>query len=452
MQNISRRIFIIAITLISIISVQAQENQVIDQIVAVVGKNIILHSDIENQYIQLKSQRYYSSGADIKCDIFEELLFQKLLLNQAQLDSIEVSDKEIESTLDRRMEYFIEQAGSKEKLEEYLKKSILEIKDDFKDMIKEQMITERMQGVITKDIKITPAEVREFFKKFPQDSLPIINPEFEIQQIVKYPPVSEEEINSVKASLEDFRERVKNGGNFGTLAVLYSEDPGSAKKKGELGFVGRGDLVPEFAAIAFKLKEGEVSRIVKTEFGYHIIQLIEKRGEKINARHILLKPKVSAAAIAQAKSSLDSIKTSIDNNEITFAEAAAKYSEDKNTSNNGGLVANPYTGSPKFEASQLDPTTFYAVNRLKTGDVSTPIETKDEKEKAVYKIVKLKSKTQPHKANLKDDYQRIQELAISGKKQKALEEWILQKQKSTYVHIDDSYKFCEFKYGNWIQK
>ncbi|RLD62760.1 MAG: peptidylprolyl isomerase [Bacteroidetes bacterium] len=449
MINIKEKIISLLILITLSASVFSQ-TKVVDQIIGVVGKNIILESDIENQRLQLQSQGYYSSG-DIKCEIFEDMLFQKLLVNQAAIDSIEVSENEVKGELDRRIQYFIAQIGSQKKLEEFYGKSLLQIKDEFSKVIKEQLITQKMRQEITKDLKITPSEVRTFFKKLSKDSLPYIKSEVEIQQICKYPKVEDIEILRVKERLRNFKERINNGKSFATLAVLYSEDPGSAKKGGELGFVGRGDLVPEFAAVAFNLKEGEVSKIVKTDYGYHIIQLIEKKGERINVRHILLKPKVSTQEKLCAKQFLDSVKNLINIDTISFKDAVLKYSDDKETRFNSGIVVNPQTNASAFELEQLDPDVSYAIKNLKVGEMSEPFESVDANGKLVYKIVKLKSKTEGHIANMNDDYQKIQDAALEEKKQDFIDSWIEKKQKTTFIKVDDSYKNCKFNHKGWVK-
>ncbi|MBE9467338.1 MAG: peptidylprolyl isomerase [Bacteroidetes bacterium] len=440
--------FLIFITLSSNIFAQTK---VVDQIIGVVGKNIILESDIENQRLQLQSQGYYSS-TDIKCEIFEDMLFQKLLLNQAVIDSIEVGEGEVKSELDRRVQYFISQIGSQKKLEEFYGKSLAEIKDEFAKVIKEQLTTQRMRQEITKDLKITPSEVRSFFKKLSKDSLPYIKSEVEIQQICDYPKIEDNEILRVKDQLHKFKERVNKEQNFATLAVLYSEDPGSAKKGGELGFVGRGDLVPEFAAVAFNLKEGEVSKIVKTDYGYHIIQLIEKRGERINVRHILLKPKVSSKKKLYAKHYLDSVRTLINIDSISFKNAVLKFSDDKETIFNSGIVVNPQTNASHFELDQLEAALAHAIKNLKVGQISEPFESVDSNGKLVFKIIKLKSKTNAHTANMKDDYQKIQDAALEEKKQDFIGDWIEKKQKITFVKVNDSYKNCNFQHKGWVKE
>ncbi len=431
----------------AIISANAQEKKVIDKIVGIVGKQTILLSDIENQALQYRAQGYYSSN--IGCEVFEDMLYSKLLVNQSVLDSVEVSDGEIDSELERRINYFINQIGSEEKLEEYYKKPIREIKDEFREIIKEQLISQRMMGTITADIKVTPQEVRSFYKNIPADSLPVVNTEFELGQISVKPKIEETEILRVTDRLREFKDRITKGENFATLAVLYSEDPGSATKGGDLGFVSRGELVPEFSAVAFNLKEGEISKVVKTDYGYHIIQLVEKKGERINCRHILLKPAISINEKIKAQQRLDSIRTFIQDSVLTFKEACWKYSDDEQTRMNGGIMINPVTGNSRFEASQLEPKVAKAINGLNVGDVSKPFEAQDDNGQTVYKIILLKTKTQPHKANLNDDYQRIQDLAIEKKKASHMELWIEQKVKSTYIKIDDDFKKCNFNNKAW---
>ncbi|OFX60132.1 MAG: hypothetical protein A2046_10720 [Bacteroidetes bacterium GWA2_30_7] len=426
------------------------QDKVLDQVLSVVGGKVILLSDVESQYHQLKLQGYESAG-DAKCEILEELLFQKLLLNQAELDSIEVTPKEVNSAMESRFKYFISQIGSEEKLEEYFGKSLVEMKEDLRDNIKEQLLTQKMQSKITDDIKITPSEVKAYMKEIPVDSIPFINTELEIQQIAMYPIISDDEKLAVKEKLNEFRERILNGDKFSTLAVLYSEDPGSAKKGGELGLVSRSELVPEFAAVAFNIKEGEVSRIVETEFGYHILQLIEKKGELVNVRHILLTPKPSFDLMLNLEKKLDSIAYDIRNGTITFEAASDKYSEDSQSKYNGGLMTNPYTGTSKFETSQIDPTSYYAIKDLDIGEVSKTFQTRDEKGKIVFKFMKVKSKSKPHKANLKDDYQRIQDDALAFKKQNIVNTWVEKKLETTYIHIDESYAKCSFKNKNWVK-
>jgi len=445
MKLITKHIILVFLSL-TLINSYAQKKDV-DKIIAVVGKNIILQSDIENQYYQLKNQPGTENIPDLRCYLFEEMLIQKLFLHKAELDSIEVTSQEIDDNIDRRIRYFVNQVGSEEKLEEYYHKSIEEIKEDFKDVIKEQMLSERAQSNLTKDIKVTPTEVRKFFNSLPKDSIPQVEAKYRVEQIVLKPKISNAEDSIAKAKITEFKKRIENGGNFAALAVMYSEDPGSATKGGELGYVSRQDLVPEFAAVAFNLKnKNEVSRVVKTQFGYHIIQLIDKKGEKINVRHILITPKTSIEQIIKTKQRIDSISDLIKKDSISFEDAVAKFSEDKDTKQNNGLMINVVTNNANFEITHFNPKTAYIVNNLNVNDISESFETTDNENHKVYKIIKLISKTEKHKANLKQDFNVIKDLCLQHKKQEKTNKWLKQIKTTTYIKIDDSYKNCDFKY------
>ncbi|MCD4791403.1 MAG: peptidylprolyl isomerase [Bacteroidales bacterium] len=444
------RITLLLISLvISCISLNAQdEGEVIDQVIAVVGGNIILDSDIESQYMQYRMQEgIKGSSSTIKCYMFETLLYQKLLLNQAELDSVEVSDVMVESEMDRRLRHYISLFGSQEKFEEFYQKSIFDFKEELREQVKELMLVERVQQTITEDVNITPSEVKSFFKDIPQDSLPFINSEVEMLQIVKMPPINPEEVERVKNKLNELRYRILNGENFATLAILYSEDPGSAKNGGELGMYSRGDLYPEFEAVAFNLKDDKVSELVETEAGFHIIQLIQRRGEFINVRHILIRTKVSPMDLARAKVKLDSIANLIEDGKYTFDEAVVKFSDDP-SKNNGGLLINPMTGTSLFEADQLDPKVFFVIDKLEVGDISTPVQFQTQEGKDAYRILYLKKRTEPHTANLKQDYDKIQEWAMEQKKQETITNWIKEEADRTYIKINDKFKDCEFT-NNW---
>lgn len=431
-------------------SIYSQE-EVIDQIIAVVGKNIILESELEGQYVQYRMQQgIQGSETSVKCQILEDLLFQKLLLNQAQIDSLEVTDNEVEQNMNHRLRYFVGQFGSEEKLEEFYNKSIIEIKEEMRDLVREQMMVERARQQIIENISITPSDVKNYYKTMPEDSIPYINSEVEIGQIVRIPPVSVEEKLKIKKKLQDLRERILTGEKFEAMAILYSEDPGSAKKGGEIGLSKRGELFPEFEAVAFNLDKGEVSEVVETKAGFHIIQLIERRGEYVNVKHILLRIKPSPYDLVEAKQYLDSIAEFIENDSLTFEEAAMKFSDDPSKTN-GGLIINPMTGNTKFEADQLDPQLFFVIDKLDVGDISKPVLFETEEGKQAYRLLYLKSRTKPHQANLKDDYNALQEWALEKKKADVVDEWIRSKLVDTYVKIDDKYKDCNF-YHNWINK
>lgn len=424
------------------------EGKVIDGVVAVVGSKMITISEIENQYLQYRAQGNIRGGeAETKCAILEGLMYNKLLLNQADIDSIEVTDKQVESELDRRIRYFIQQIGSKEKLEEYFKKSLVQIKDEFRDIIRDQIRVEQVQNNLTKNIKVTPSEVRAYFRNMPEDSIPMVNAEFVIGQIVKKPKTSLADEIEVKEKLRALRKRILDGESFATLAILYSEDPGSASRGGEVGLFGRGELYPEYEAVAFKLKEGEISDIVQTKAGCHIIQLIERRGDYINTRHILMSPKVSPEELQRASQILDSIAGLVRSGKISFEDAVAKFSDDPNKMN-GGLMINSYTGTTRFEPDQLDAKVYYVVDKLEVGQISGPVPFKTDEGKDAYRLLFLKERTRPHKANLKDDYDKIQNWALEEKKDKTLQKWVKERISKTYIRISPQYQNCRFR-NNW---
>jgi len=423
---------------------------VIDEVVALVGRNIILKSDIENQYITYKMQRgIRGSSEEIHCRILEDLLYQKLMVVQAEYDSIEVTPDQVNSELDRRISSFIGQFGSQEKLEKFYGRSLTEIKSELSDIIKEQLLAQQVQNGIISSVTITPSEVRSFFNSLPKDSIPLIKTHYVIAEIVKKPPISVEEKLRVKERLLELRKRILKGESFATMAILYSEDPGSAKNGGELGFYGRGQLYPEFEAVAFKLKEGEISSVVETEAGYHIIQLIERKGDYVNVRHILLVPKVSPEDLMIARNELDSVAALIRADSITFDQAVEKFS-DAEDKNNGGLLINPYTGGTTWEAEQLDPQVSFTIEKMKVGEISNAVPMKTEKQKDAYRLLMLKEKTEPHRASLKTDYSYLEKLALHKKQAEAVDDWINRKMKEIYVKIKKDYQNCPFKH-NWLK-
>ncbi|WP_282014480.1 peptidylprolyl isomerase [Marinifilum flexuosum] len=438
---------VLTLLLLSILTLNAQDN-VVDKIIAVVGNQVVLKSDVEQRFISLKAQGYTSGSVDLKTEIFEDLLIQKLMIAQAAIDSVEVTEQEVEDDLDRKMEMYIQRIGSKEKLEQYFGKSILDMKNDLREPTRNERIKEKMQAEITKDIHITPAEVRDFYNKLNKDSLPTIAGKLEVQQIVRYPKVTDDEKDRIRNRLREFRDRVHKGESFSTLAVLYSEDPGSARQGGELGYTPRSSLVPEFANVAFNLKTDKVSKIVETEYGFHIIQFIDRKGERINVRHILLKPKIEEDKRKEATARLDSIADLIRNEKLKFDEAAFYFSADKDTRNNGGLIVNPYTGSSRFEKDNLPPAIAQQINNLKINEISEPL-LDVSGGKDAYKIIKIKSETKSHTANLSDDWSIFENMLTNQKQQDILDKWIKEKQSGTYVHIDDSYKNAKFRFKGW---
>ncbi len=450
---VKNKILISSIFLFSLLSIQSfSQNKVIDQVVAVVGKNAILASDIETQYFQYKMQgNLPASGSSLKCQILENLLFQKLLLAQAEIDSVEVTEARVEAEINRRLRHFISQFGSQEKLEEFYDKSIIEIKEEFREIVKDQMLVESVRQQIAQETGITPSEVKSFFRKIPKDSIPLINSEVEISQIVIEPPMSLEEKLKVKERLEGFKTRILDGENFSTLAILYSDDPGSAKKGGELGMFGRGEMYTEFEAVAFSLQDGdELSEIFETDAGFHLVQLIERRGEYVNVRHILLQPKVSPYDLQKAQIKLDSIAALIKNDSISFEDAVKKYSDDPGKIN-GGIMVNQITGTSKFEEDQLDPQVLFVINNLKIGEISNPVPMKTFDGKDAYRLLRLDKRTLPHRANLSEDYDRIQNWALEDKKMDIINEWVKNKIRKSYVRINDKYKDCDFQYG-WLEE
>ncbi len=442
MRNLSSLLFLTL--LISCSCLYAQTAIPVDRVIAVVGGKAILQSDLETQYLQYKSQGYDKMD-NVHCFILEELLYQTLLMNQAEIDSVKVSDAQVESELERRLRYFVSQIGSEKKLEEYYKKSIAEIKNEFRDLVKEQLMVQSMQAQITEGVKISPSEVRAFFNSIPSDSLPLISAEVEIAHIVAYAETPRELKEIAIEKIKGLRERIVKGESFSTLAVLYSEDPGSAKRGGELGFVSKADLVPEFSAAAFKLKGNEVSEIVESEYGYHIIQLIDKKGNQINVRHILVKPGTSNDEVRKAKERLELVRADIEKTDsLSFALAAEKHSDDKTTKNNGGMIMNPATGGTWFEMDQLDASVFFVIDKMKAGEISQPVPYKTPDGKEGYRLLYLKSRTAPHRANLKDDYARIQGYALNDKQNKIINKWVADKIALTYIRMNEDFSDCKF--------
>ena len=446
----TKKIIIILITILSVNNLKSQP--IIDHVVAIVGNEIILKSDVENQYIQIISQGQYNDDGDLKCDILEELLFQKMLVVKAEQDSLEITDKEVNQELDRRLNVFTNQLGSEKAVEDFYGKSLNEIKNDFRKIIKDQLLAQKAQSDITKNVKVTPSEVKKYFESIPNDSLPVVPAYIEVSEIEFAPEIDKKDKEKTIAKLNEIKDRILNGESFATMAVLYSEDPGSASNGGELGFVSRTDLVPEFASVGFNLKNTtEISRVVETEYGFHIIQLIEKRGNMMNFRHILMTPQVSIEKIIVAEKRADSVYNILFSDTAKFENIAKKYSSSDNRLN-GGKVYNPYSGSTKLSIESLDPATKKAIANLKPGELSKPFLSTSKKGGKVIKIVRLDNKSDSHVVNLKDDYYEIQQYAIQKENQKVIEKWINNMLNNIFINIDDSYKNCEFKFADWNKK
>ena len=433
-------------------AVSFSQDNIIDQVVWVVGDEAILKSEVEEERLVALSERRDIDG-DPYCVIPEQLAIQKLFLNQAEIDSIEVGDSEIISRVDAQINFYIQQIGSEEKVEEYFNKTMTQIREKLRQNIRDGLTAQRVQQEIVGEIKVTPSEVRNYFNDLPYDSIPYIPTNVEVQLITKEPTVPQVEIDAVKAKLREFTERVNSGEtSFSTLALLYSEDPGSRVRGGELGFMGRGQLLPEFANVAFNLQDpNKVSKIVETEYGYHIIQLIEKRGDRINCRHILLRPHVPAEAIDSSLIALDSIADNIRNGKYTFEQAALYISDDKDTRLNNGLMPNPYDNTSKFQMQQLPQEIAKVVDGLNVGEISDPFTMLDDNGKEVCAIVKLKTKIDGHKATISEDYQRLKDLVMEKLGEEKLKEWIKEKLKTTYVRIDPEWRNCDFKYDGWVK-
>ena len=443
---------------------------IVDEVVWVVGDEAILKSDIEVSRIQgaMEGMRW---GNDPDCAIPEQIAVQKLFLHQAVIDSVDkdVTENDIAAQIERRIEYMVEQIGSREKLEEYRKQSLSQIRQSMRDDLRDQLLIQRMKQKLVENITVTPAEVRRYFKDLPEDSIPFVPTEVEVQILTLTPRVAPEEINRVKDELREYTERINKGEtSFSTLARLYSEDPGSRRNGGEMDYVGRTILDPAFAAVAFNLTDPtKVSKIVESEFGYHIIQLIDKRGDKVKVRHILRKPVVGDSAVHAAIQRLDSIATDIRtgvppqrlqeffNGKFTFEDAVAAFSDDKDTRNNRGLMANRTEEgelkSSRFEMQELPTEVARAVDTLQVGQISAPFQMINARGKTVCAIAKLKNRIPGHKADVTADFQVMKEYVLDKRRTEFLHDWVVGKIKSTYVRLNDQYKDCKFEYEGWIR-
>ena len=448
-----RKIFISLLGVFSMaVSAQEQKN-VIDEVIWVVGDEAMLRSDVENARMEALEMGQRLEG-DPYCVIPEQLAVQKLFLHQAAIDSVEVSDAEVFQEVDMRLNAaIVQQFGSREKLEEVMHKGLSQIREQMFNSYKDKMLVEAVQRSLVQNIKVTPAQVRRYFKDMPEDSIPFIPTKVECQIITREPRIPIEEIERVKEELRDYTERVNNGSaQFSTLALLYSEDKQSAQQGGELGFTGRGSWVPEFANAAFNLTDPKaVSKIVESEFGFHIIQLIEKRGDLVNCRHILRKPRVSTEALQQCVNDLDSILAEIDKGLYTFDECVSLVSFDKDTRNNYGLLFDGDTGISKYEMKDLPSEVARAVAGMKVGEISKPFIMINKKGKEVVAIVKLKNRVNGHRATMAEDYQDMQNVVMDKLCEEKLENWIREKQATTYIHINDGWQNCEFQYPGWVK-
>ena len=440
--------FICAVS--AFVSVEAQDN-VIDQVEWVVGDKAILRSDIEEaiQYWLSNDRRF---DGDPYCVVGEDLAVQQLFLHQAALDSIEVDENQIMMQVDKQMDAVIQRVGSKEKMEEYMNLTSSQIREMYREQIYNYNMMGQMKNKIVGDIKVSPALVRRYYNSLPEDSIPYVPTMFEVQILTQEPELDREEVERVKEDLRDYTERINNGEtSFSSMAILYSQDPGTARRGGEVGFSSRAQFAPEFANVAFNLTDpNKVSKIVETEYGFHIMQLIEKRGDRVNVRHILRIPRISNQSINDKLARLDSIAEDINNNLFTFEEGAMHISDDKETRNNRGIMYNKMTSSPRFELQELPVEVARVVDGMQVGEISAPFTIMQNNGKTICAIVKLKSKVEGHKASLKDDYDTLKELYTAKKRDEKVKQWIEEKQKTTFVRINKANRDCEFLYPGWV--
>lgn len=437
------RLLTFSILLFAFMPLAAQET--IDKIIATVGDKMILKSDIEVQYQQYLAEGEVTDG--LRCQLLDQMLAQKLLLTQAEIDSVVVSEDEVEIELNKRIRHFVNMIGSEQKLEEFYQKSVLEIKEEFREDIRDQLLAQRMQGQITSGVKITPSEVKAFYEEIPKDSLPKYNAEVEVGHVVVFAKPSKVAERTALQELREIRRTiVEDGADFKLKAILYSDDPGSASKGGELPEFTRDDpFAPEFIAVSFRLKEGEVSQPFETDFGFHIVEMLERKGERVRVRHILIIPEITGNDLKRAKAITDSISNLISINQITFGQAVDRFSEDEGTNKYGGMLTNPNTGETYFELDELgaiDPNIPFVIDSMEAGDISQSVPYTDRRGNRAYRLVYLKSVTEPHIANLDQDYARIAGVALGRKKNQVTRAWLDDRIKRTYISIDDSFVQC----------
>ncbi len=447
----SLKLFSLGLVTLLVLPLSAQEDKLIDKVVAVVGDHIVMLSDIERQKAELARQGY-NMPENPDCQILEELMFQALLLHQADVDSIEVSETQVAQEMDRRLRYFIGQfGGDAKKLEEFYGKSIPEIKEEFYDQIEDQMRSQQMQQQITSEVNLTPREVRDFYKDQHPDSLPLIDVQVEIAHMVRYAKINEAQKEELRGQMLKWKEEITNGiTTFSTTAIFESDDEGSARKGGDLGWVSRGTFVPEFEEVAFKQPIGVISDPFETQFGMHILEVLERRGDQVHCRHILKKYAVGTSELIKVRNTVDSIATLIKIDSLTFEQAVLKFSQDEETKNARGVIYNPQTGERKWGMGEIEPYTFGAIKDLSIGDFSEPsIYEEARTGKQAYRLVKLLSRTEPHKANLKQDYQIIQRMAKLKKEEEVIDDWVRRRIKGSYIRIDKDFQSCDFRF-DWL--
>ena len=421
----------------------------VEDIVAIVGNHIILKSDFEQQILQYQAQGLEVDSI-LQIQVLEDLLFQKLMLHKANIDSIEVTENEVFNEIDSRLNTFVSQLGSEDQLEKYFDKKIYEIKEEMYEPIENSLIIQRVRFEITSSVDVTPKEVKNYFLNFDPDSLPMVNETVEVAHILKHPPASAYAIKETENKLEKLKERVLKGESFATLAILYSEDPGSSRNGGLYNAIKRGMFVKEFESVMFSLQDGEISDVFETEYGYHIVMMEEHRGDEVDIRHILMSPKISAIDLNIAKDILISVRDSILDEQLTFGDASIRYSDDEMTKFNGGKLINLNTGTSKFELHELENSIKLAIEQLEVNEISEPIYVKLDDGKEAYRLFRLLSKAEAHIVNFKDDYKMIRDMALDQKKDEAISEWINTSLLKTYVRINEAYKVLDFQY-NWLK-
>ncbi|MGL1889176.1 MAG: peptidylprolyl isomerase [Reichenbachiella sp.] len=437
-----KSLLIIILTIVSVQAIaQDEKGIVIDKIVAKVDDYIVLKSELEKAYLEYRARGQFTKG-DAKCEILESLVINKLMVAMAEIDSVEVLDVQVEQNLDQRMSYFIQQIGSEEKLEEVYGKTVAEFREELFDQIKEQMVVQKMQGVISDEVSVTPGEVSKFFSEIPSDSLPYFSTEVTIGQIVKIPEANELTKARVRDQLLDLKDRIEKGESFSALATKYSMDPGSARQGGELGFFNRGELAPQFEATALGMQPGEISDPVETQFGFHMIQLIERRGNSYNSRHILIMPSATQADIEETVEFLDSLRTTIVVDSMRFDVVAKEHSDDQQTSSNGGYFSDA-TGAMKISVEDLEPTMFFAIDTMAVGSVSPPMVYKMADGKPAVRLLFYKDRIPPHQASVLEDYQKIKSAALANKRNDILSSWFQEAKNEVYINIDEKYDHCK---------
>jgi peptidyl-prolyl cis-trans isomerase SurA len=452
MKKGSRYLLVLAFILLS--GVSALKSQVlVESVAAIVGNEVIYLSDIENTIVEYRSNGNKTSNDELRCNVFEELLVSKLFLDQARIDSIIVTDGEVEGELNMRMNDAIRRAGSEKALEEYFRKGMIEIRKDIRKAMVQQEVIRQVQSSIAQNIKLTPNELKKYYSNIPKDSLPVISAKVEVSIIQIDPPDNEENKAEARQKLLDIRSQILAGKSFNVLAIMYSEDPGTAASGGELGYLTRGELEKPYADAAFSLTKNTVSKIVETRFGFHIIQLIDRKGDLLNTRHILIRPKVQPFQASQAMAKLDSISDQIRKDSLKFSVAAMRYSTHKDSRINGGKMVStdPSQRDTWFTLEELNPEMYVKVRDMKVGEISDPFRTTDENNNTVFRIVKLDNEIPAHRANLEDDYQSLSDAALSDKRNKTYEAWIKKKIASTYIKISDEFNSCDFLKNGWLK-